>query len=98
MKSIFLVTITDPQTPAGMNSDIIFKLIATLEKEKAKTYGNGFFLRITNDSSDYENIIDLRFEKGFEPEKLNDFIQVWASNYWSGKNGSYILKNIKFLE
>lgn len=95
MKYLMTVTIANPDTPAGMSSDLVYKLICTFAHDPNQ-YGNGHYLRITQRGVDrYENTYDLRYNEDFDPDDKPAFLEKWARNYWSGKNGAYYVKALR---
>lgn len=89
------VTIEDPHTEAGKNSDLIFLLDADFVHDPEQ-YGNGYQVAIGSKKESaipfYRSIIDLRYDTDFDPEKKIAWLADWAQHYWSGKDGAYRVK------
>jgi len=90
------VTIYNPETEKGFNSDLQFVLLASFYYDKDQ-YGNGYYVSIKGKEF-YENYIDLRYNQEFEPTEKMTWLTHWACNYWSGKNGVYKLKYIAITD
>lgn len=93
MKYNMTVTISDPNTPEGMNSTLILKMRAEFSHDP-NTYGNGYYLAIIGQEG-FQNLYDLRYNDSFRKDKKEDFLKAWASAYWSGTNGAYRLDDLK---
>lgn len=93
MKYQIIVKITDPNTPKGMFSELMFILDCCFAYD-SKQYGNGFFLRIGKKGT-FETIdFDLRYDKTFNPDNKAEWLEQWAKKYWSGENGAWKIKEI----
>lgn len=88
MKYEMKVFISNPNTEKGMSSQVFLNLIAVFHHDK-KQYGNGYYLRIENESGSFSNYYDLRYDTDFKPSDKIGYLIQWANNYWSGKNGAY---------
>ena len=42
----------------------------------------------------FENLIDLRYDKEFNREYKMAYLERWAKNYWTGKDGAYAIKKL----
>lgn len=96
MKYLMTVVIADPNTAAGMSSDVLYKIecIFTYDPEQ---YGNGYWLRMKKRGPEgFVNHVDLRYDKNFDRNDKLAYLERWAKNYWSGQNGAYCLKSIRF--
>ena len=82
------VFISNPNTEKSMSSQVFLNLIAVFHHDK-KQYGNGYYLRIENESGSFSNYYDLRYDTDFKPSDKIGYLIQWANNYWSGKNGAY---------
>ena len=87
------VIIKDPKTEAGKNSELMFKLTAYFTHDP-DTYGNGYYVKIVNDTEHYENIYDLRYDTEFSIKYAIAWLADWANTYWNGYNGAYMLESI----
>lgn len=96
MKYTMLVTITDPNTPKGMCSDITMKLICRFAYNPQQ-YGNGHYVSITVEGEDayVGESYDLRYDKTFDFKHKERWLEDWAKSYWSGKNGAYAVKTLR---
>ena len=96
MKYSMNVVICNPNRPDGMISDILFKLTAEFVVD-AETYGKKTWLHIKSDT-DFEAYYDLRYDNEYHRGKEKEFLEHWAHNYWSGKNGAYIVKTLDITQ
>lgn len=95
MKYLMTVTIADPETPAGMSSDLVFKIDCFFCYD-AEQYGNGHYLKLKKRSPEgFENIIDLRYDATFDRNNKAEYLEKWARSYWSGKDGAYYVKSLR---
>lgn len=98
MKYTMTVTIKNPETPVGMSSDLLFKIDCTFVHDPEQ-YGNGYLLRVKKRGPEgFQNIIDLRYDTSFDPSKKAEYLERWAHTYWSGKDGAYIVKELKITK
>ena len=88
MKYEMHVFISDPNTMEGMSSQLLLKLTA-LFHYNPKQYGNGYYLSIKSNISDFSCQYDIRYDKNFNPDDKISYLTQWANTYWSGKNGAY---------
>lgn len=58
---------------------------------KENDYGNGYYVSI-NDYTDTNTIIDLRYDRNFHPTNKVPWIVKWLYDTWSGKKGSWSIK------
>ena len=87
------VEITDPETPKGMSSSLIFNLYAHFTYDEEQ-YGNGFYVCIRGQDF-YRQVIDLRYDQTFDSSNKTLWLSEWAFNYWTGKNGAWSIKNLE---
>lgn len=92
MKYMMKVTIANPDTPKGMNSDLFLKLTCSFSYNP-NTYGNGHYVSIKGKDFNPE-ILDIRYDTSFNRHKKEEWLERWARYYWSGKNGAYAVKSI----
>ena len=90
------VVIYNPETPEGMTSDLMFDLSCSFAHDPEQ-YGNGYMLCISGKEF-YKQVIDLRYDKEFNPDDKSAYLEKWARNYWSGKNGAYAIKTLEITE
>ena len=93
MNYTMTVTIENPKTEPGKNSELLFKMSASFAHD-AEQYGNGYSVRIVNETEHYENYYDLRYDTEFNPKYAISWLTSWANTYWNGENGAYRLKSI----
>ena len=96
MKYDMTVTINDPNTEKGMNSDLLFSFDVEFWCNE-NDYGNGYHVSIRNTTAGYElnhNVYDLRYDKDFHKAHKIAWLADWSDNYWNGENGAYKLKSI----
>lgn len=93
MKYSIKVVIYNPDTQKGMNSDIYLDLTAEFEYNP-KQYGNGHYVCIKGDGFTKESY-DIRYDRSFNRNRIEQWLEEWAHWYWSGKNGAYAVKSIK---
>lgn len=91
------VIIADPNTESGKSSDMLIKLFVKFSQDK-NTYGNGYYVRIVDETGQFENLYDLRYLEKFDPNNKTAWLKEWALNYWNGKNGAYIVKSLTIKE
>lgn len=91
-----IVTITDPDTEKGMYSVLRFVLDCTFVYD-SEQYGNGFFLQIKGENF-YPLSFDLRYDRSFKKAEKEKWLERWAKNYWTGKNGAWAIKSLDIIE
>lgn len=96
MKHKMAITIYNPETPEGMNSDLFLNLEAEFRYIKGD-YGNGHWVRISGDGFS-ELIYDIRYDITFHRASKQEWLKKWAECYWSGKNGAYAVKSVKITK
>lgn len=81
------------------NSKQIHKLELTATFGKSNSgYGNNTLLMIKSMyEGNFEQMIDLRYDTSFDKEAPEVYIAKWIYNYWSGKNGSWDVKELKII-
>lgn len=87
------VTITDPRTEENMFSSLNFHLDCKFTYNPEQ-YGNGYCVTITGNNFSGQ-WIDLRYDKSFDPQNKAKWLEKWAKNYWSGKNGAWAIKALE---
>ena len=87
------VTITDPNTPAGMFSELFFDLRCAFVYDE-DTYGNGHYVSIGGKEF-YKQVIDLRYDTSFDRDNKMKWLTDWAYSYWSGKDGAWTIKSLE---
>lgn len=90
------LVITDPNTDKGMTSSLYFELKCSFVRDPEQ-YGNGYFVSISGREF-YRQIIDLRYDKSFDRNNKIEWLEKWAKNYWSGKNGAWKVKTLEIWE
>mgnify|MGYP000017755948 CR=1 FL=1 len=55
-------------------------------------YGNGYYCRIEGKNF-YRQVIDLRYNKTFDSNNKEKWIENWIKNLWNGDNGAFVLKS-----
>ena len=70
------VIIADPETPKGMTSDLLFNLDCKFIYDEEQ-YGNGHYVSIAGKEF-YRNVIDLRYDQSFNPDKKEEWLEQWA--------------------
>ena len=90
------VTIADPKTPAGMCSDLTMNLKCRFAYNPQQ-YGNGHYVSITQEGANkfFGVSYDLRYDKTFNRNRKEQWLEEWAKSYWSGKDGAYAVKTLK---
>nr|DAP55409.1 MAG TPA: hypothetical protein [Caudoviricetes sp.] len=97
MKYLMNVVIKDPHTEPGMVSDMLLKFRCFFTKDDDNyTYGKKAYLSIIGESSD--KYIDLRYDKNYHRGKEKEYLEYWANNYWTGKNGAWEIKSLNITE
>ncbi len=90
------VTITDPNTKEGMFSSLYFALDCKFYCNPEQ-YGNGYYVTIKSKEF-YQQVIDLRYNKSFDRNNKTKWLEEWARNYWSGKNGAWVIKTLDIIK
>lgn len=90
------VRITDPNTPDGMTSELSFNLTCSFAYDEEQ-YGNGHYLVIKGKGFSPQHI-DLRYDTSFKRDKKEKWLENWARNYWSGKNGAWAIKSLEITK
>lgn len=93
MKCNMKVTITDPATPKGMTSAITFDLDCNFYCDE-KDYGNGYYVSIECKGG-FKNYYDIRYDRTFDRRNKVEWLERWARNYWSGKDGAWKIKDLQ---
>lgn len=93
------VIIADKKTPDGMCSDLTMNLKCRFIYDP-KQYGNGYYVSITvgEEETYIGNLYDLRYDKTFNSEHKEQWLEKWAKSYWNGKNGAYAIKTLKIVK
>lgn len=90
------VTITDPNTKEGLFSSLNFDLDCNFVYDPEQ-YGNGYYVSIAGKEF-YRQVIDLRYDKSFDRYNKAKWLEEWAKNYWSGKNGAWAIKTLEIIK
>jgi len=96
MKYKMNVTIREPYTEEGTVGELFFKTDWEFSKNE-KTYGNGYYARLKGEGFDPMGF-DLRYDKSFDKAHPEKWIEEWARNYWNGKNGAWMVKEIEITK
>lgn len=96
MKYQINVTITDPETPKEMYSGLTFNLEAVFFYDEEQ-YGNGHYLSIYGKGFS-EQHYDIRYDTSFRRNEKAKYLEQWARNYWSGKNGAWVIKSLEIVK
>lgn len=86
------VRITDPNTKAGMISELMFKLDCSFAYDKDQ-YGNGHYVGIKGKNFS-PLCYDLRYDHSFNRNEKEKWLEEWARNYWSGTDGAWAVKSL----
>lgn len=90
------VHITDPTAKNGLVSDLYFELDCNFVYD-AKQYGNGHYLSIKGKNF-YCQSFDLRYDKSFNRNHKEKWLERWAHNYWCGTNGAWAIKSLEITK
>ena len=90
------VRITDPNTKAGMMSELLFNLECSFAYDETQ-YGNGHYVSIKGKEF-YRQVIDLRYDKAFDRNNKEKWLEEWARSYWTGKNGAWAIKSLEITK
>lgn len=94
MKYKMNVNITDPNTPEGMYSGLIFNLDCTFTYDEEQ-YGNGHYVAIRGKEMPFgREVIDLRYDQSFDRNNKEKWLEQWARSYWTGENGAWAIRSI----
>lgn len=96
MKYGMKVSITDPNTLEGMVSELFFDLTCNFVYDDTQ-YGNGHYVSI-NGKEFYQQVIDLRYDTSFDRDNKEKWLEKWARNYWSGKDGAWAIKTLEIVK
>lgn len=97
MKYLMSVVIKDTNTESGMVSDMLLTFQCYFIKDDDNyTYGKKTYLSIIGKDSD--KYIDLRYDKNYNRGKEKEYLEYWANNYWTGKNGAWEIKSLNIME
>lgn len=89
------VTIEDPNTKYGMVSGLFFVLECNFCYDEEQ-YGNGHWVSIWG--KDFSpRYLDIRYDVSFNRSNKSKWLEEWARSYWSGKNGSWSVKEIDIV-
>lgn len=89
------VTITDPNTEEGMVSELFLDLDCIFVCD-SKQYGNGHYVSIG--SKEFcKQVIDLRYDRTFDRNNKMEWLERWARNYWTGKEGAWAIKHLEIV-
>ena len=89
------VIIEDPNTEEGMSSGLFFTLNCDFCYDEEQ-YGNGYYVSISGKDFSPE-YLDIRYDRSFNRSNKSKWLEEWARNYWSGKNGAWIVKKIDIV-
>lgn len=92
MKYTMNVKITNPEPYEGMENEIQMSLDCCFCYDENQ-YGNGHYVSIKGQQF-YPQYIDLRYDQSFDRNNKEKWLEEWAKNYWSGKNGSYSVESL----
>lgn len=91
MKYLMNVVIRDPNTEPGMVSDMLLKFRCSFMKDD-EGYGKKAYLSIIGENSN--KYIDLRYDNNYHIGQEKEYLEYWAHNYWTGKNGAWEIKSL----
>lgn len=95
MKYSMKVILQDPATLEGMFSELFFDLECDFVYDEEQ-YGNGHYVAIKGKEMPFgKEVIDLRYDKSFDRDNKEGWLESWARNYWSGKNGAWAIKTLE---
>lgn len=90
------VLLTDPETPKEMYSGLFLNLSCSFAYDENQ-YGNGHYVSIKG--NDFcRVVIDLRYDHTFDRNKKEEWLEHWARNYWTGKNGAWEIKSLEITK
>ncbi len=92
------VTIAKPDAQKGAHSDLTMTLKCSFQIDSRTPYGNKTYLLIADEERNFEQHYDLRYDTSFKPDKKEAWLEDWARNYWSGKNGAYAVKTLQIVK
>lgn len=82
----------------GEGKTEIFKSVVTFYKHPTQ-YGNGYGMHIKSNAEPFgASIIDIRYDKDFNPESPIPYIVQFYANRYTGKNESWKLIGIRVHE
>ena len=90
------VNLINPNIEEGMEREIFFDLTCDFFYDKDQ-YGNGHYVSIKGYRFNSE-YIDLRYDKDFNRNEKDKWLETWARGYWSGKNGAWAIKTLEIIK
>lgn len=94
MRFNLYITIVNPENSKQTRK---LELTATFGKSNSG-YGNDTYLTVKSMyAGNFEQMIDIRYDKSFDAEAPEVYVANWVYNYWSGKNGSWDVKELKII-
>lgn len=61
-------------------------------------YGKKTYLSIFGEHNPFKQYIDLRYDKNYHRGQEKEYLEYWANNYWTGKNGSWEIRSLNITE
>lgn len=89
-------SLTDPNTEDGLVSHLCFELDCNFCYDPEQ-YGNGHYVSIKGKGFSPE-CYDLRYDRSFDRNNKAKWLEEWAKNYWSGKNGAWAIKTLEITK
>ena len=90
------VVIEDPNTKEGMTGELMYNLDCFFVYDEEQ-YGKKTYLSISTEDGHFNNYYDLRYDEHYNRNEKEKYLEYWAKNYWSGKNGAWIVKKIDII-
>ena len=90
------VEIYDPDTPVGKLSSLRLYLFCEVYYNP-NDFGNGCYVSIRGEGFT-STVIDVRYDKSFNFDEADVWLNNWAKNYWNGCNGAWSIKSLQILK
>ena len=89
------VTIKDPHARKDMYNVLQFSFTCYF-KHDPNNYGNGYYVSILPDQKEFgSHLYDLRYDKTFNRNNKEQWLEQWAKNYWNGENGAWVVDTLE---
>lgn len=93
MKYRLKVIIANPEAP---ENEVAYELLFSFVHDPEQ-YGNGHYASIRG-ANFWSQFIDLRYDSEFDRNNKAAWVEKWARNYWSGKDGAFMVKSLEITE
>lgn len=95
MKYSMTVVIKNPNTEPGTVSEKLLRFKCCVIRDD-EGYGKKTYLSI--DGEGWDTYLDLRYDMNYHRGEEKEYLEYWAHNYWTGKNGAWEIKSLNITE